>query len=86
MAKLQRETRTVVRELDRADGEYFLSVRENPLAVLMSLSRYEALRSLEERFRHEEDEMLRVVQEGDREYKNRETIRARSLKELRSKV
>ncbi len=83
MAKLQRQTKSVVRELDRSGGEYILSVRENPMAVIMSLSRYETLRSLEEMKRQEENEVLDIVAQGNREYKNRKTIRASSLAKLR---
>ena len=84
MAKLQRQTKNVVRELDRSGGEYILSVRENPRAVIMSLSRYEALRSLEEMKHQEESDVLRVVEEGDHEYHHRKTVRASSVAKLRS--
>ena len=83
MAKLQRQTKTVVRELNRSGGEYIVSVRENPMAVIMSLSRYEALRNLEELKCREEAEILNIVTEGDREYRERKTVRATSMSQLR---
>ena len=84
MAMLQRETKSVVRELDRNGDECILSVREKPAAVLMSLARYEILRTLEDMKRREEDEILEVVARGDREYEEGRTIKASSMAKLRS--
>jgi len=84
MAMLQRETKSVVRELDRNGDECILSVREKPAAVLMSLSRYEALRTLEEMQRNEEDEILDVVANGNREYRDGKTVKVASMAKLRS--
>ncbi len=58
MATLQRETKSVVRELDRNGDECILSVREKPAAVLMSLSRYETLRTIEDMKRQEEEDIV----------------------------
>ncbi|MBI5135515.1 hypothetical protein HZA86_04775 [Candidatus Uhrbacteria bacterium] len=82
MAKLQRQTKTVVRDLDRYGGEYILSVREKPAAVIMGLDRYEALRTLEEMKHHEEDEILDIVAQGNQEYAARKTVKAASLSQL----
>lgn len=82
IGELQREASSVIKKIDLNHEEGFIVSHNEPKAVLMSLKRYERLKALEEAKRFEEDEILSMVAEGNREYEAGKTTKAKSLKEL----
>lgn len=82
IAEIQRGLSHILRQLDRTAEEGFVVSHNEPKAVLMGLKRYEELRSLEEAKWKEEEEVLALVKEGDREYEEGKTRTAKSIRTL----
>lgn len=68
MGDLQRQASAVIKSIGTRYGEGFIVSHNEPRAVLMSLRRYTQLKTLEEAKRSEEDDVLAIIQAGDREY------------------
>lgn len=64
------------------EEEGFIVSHNEPKAVLMSLKRYEQLKFLERARLEEEEEVLRIVEEGEVEFEKGKTKTAKSLKSL----
>lgn len=79
IGELQRKASSVVKEIDSRKEEGFIVSHNQPKAVIMSLKRYQKLKAFEEARRAEEDEVLSIVKQGDREYEEGKTKKARSL-------
>lgn len=82
IGELQRQASSIIKEVDSRHEEGFIVSHNEPQAVLMSLKRYTQLKALEEARGMEENEVLAIVQAGDREYEKGETKKLKSLKEL----
>lgn len=76
---MQRGLTQILREIDE-EKEGFIVSHNEPKAVLMSLNRYEQLKNLEEAKLAEEEEVLEMVAQGDKEYEEKKTVTAKSLK------
>lgn len=87
IGNLQKRPGYFIKKLDSVEESFVVSHSE-PRAILMSLKRYEFLRSLEEREfsrQREIDDVLRIIQEGNDEYTKGRTIKAKSMRELADK-
>ena len=82
IGELQRQASTIIKFVDSRYEEGFIVSHNEPQAVLMSLKRYAHLKALEEVKRMEEDEVLAIVQEGNREYEEGKTRKVKSLREF----
>ena len=82
IGELQRGASIIIKKIDLEKEEGFIVSHNEPKAVLMSLKRYERLKALEEAKRFEEDEILNLVAEGNKEYEAGKTMKAKSLREL----
>lgn len=82
IAQIQRGLGHILHELDEEVQEGFIVSHNEPKAVLMSLKRYEQLRSFEEAKLKEEEDVLAIVEEGDRAYEEGKTRTAKSMKAL----
>lgn len=82
IGEFQRQAASVIKTLTDKHGEGFIISHNEPKAVLLSLDRYAKLKALEEAKRIEENEVLSVRDEGDREFELGKTRKARSLKDF----
>lgn len=71
IGELQRRAAGVIKEVDSRHEEGFIVSHNEPQAVLMSLKRYKKLRTLEKARQCEEEEILALVEVGDREYEQK---------------
>lgn len=81
VGELQRGLSQILRSIDKEEEGIIVS-HNQPKAVLMTLKRYEKLKNLEEAVRREEEEVLALVKEGDKEFEAGKTASPRSLKAL----
>ncbi|MBI4365232.1 MAG: hypothetical protein HY543_00260 [Deltaproteobacteria bacterium] len=82
IGQLQRETTQTVRKIAQKNEEAFIVSHNKPQAVLISLSRYQTLKTLEEAKAREEAEVAAIIAQGDEEFTTGKTIRKHSLKDL----
>lgn len=82
IGQLQRATTQTIRKVSQGKEEAFIVSHNKPQAVLLSLTRYEELKGLEEAKAREEEEVLAVVAGGDEEFEQGKTVTKRSLREL----
>lgn len=81
IGEFQKKTSHFLKEL-KNKKESFLVSHNKPQAVIMSLDRYATLRSLEEESLEEIKEVLSIVEEGNQEFEQGKTIKAKSMREL----
>ena len=83
IGELQRQASSVIKKIDGMHGgEGFIVSHNEPKAVLMSLRRYQMLTLLEEAKHLAENEILQLVEDGDKEFAAGKTRKAASLKDL----
>jgi len=81
IGELQRKAADIIKSVE-SEQEGFIVSHNQPQAVLMSLKRYQQLKSLEEAKKLEEGEVLAIVRAGDLEFEKGQTKRLKNLKEL----
>lgn len=81
VTRLRQNAARVLKEA-QANGEPCVVVsRSRPVAVILSPDAYQAMRNRLRKL--EEAELLRVIEEGEREYRRGKARRLRSLRDLR---
>lgn len=80
IGEFQKNASSFLKNFQQKHREGLIVSHNKPQAVIMSLKRYEELRSLEEAFCKEEEEIVQIVKEGTEEYKSRNTHTTKSMK------
>mgnify|MGYP001576820565 CR=1 FL=1 len=79
---LQRKASEVIEKIEKSGEEGFVASHNKIRVVIINLSQYKEFTAFREATKKEEDEILEIVAQGNREYKEGTTIKKKTLKEL----
>lgn len=84
IGEFQKQAAAYLKKIKGHKQESILVSHNKPQAIVMSLERYEELRSLEVAKEQEINEVLDLVSAGNEEYDRGQTIKAKSMRHLLS--